>query len=50
MFHAPCGGRIEYAHDMDRMTKDFKTRVYEQTPPHHLWMVRFPGDAERGEA
>jgi catechol 2,3-dioxygenase-like lactoylglutathione lyase family enzyme len=47
MFHAPCGGRIEYAHDMDRMSKDFKTRVWEKTPPHHLWMLKFPGDAER---
>jgi catechol 2,3-dioxygenase-like lactoylglutathione lyase family enzyme len=47
MFHAPCGGRIEYAHDMDRMSKDFKTRVWEQTPEHHLWMLKFPGDANR---
>lgn len=47
MFHAPCGGRIEYAHDMDRMGKEFKTRVWEQSPPHHLWMVKFPGDPGR---
>ena len=47
MFHAPCGGRIEYAHDMDRMGKEFKTRVWEKTPPHHLWMVKFPGDTGR---
>lgn len=47
MFSAPCGGRIEYASDMDRMDKTFKTRVWEQTPPHHLWMVKFPGDTER---
>jgi catechol 2,3-dioxygenase-like lactoylglutathione lyase family enzyme len=47
MFHAPCGGRIEYAHDMDRMSKEFQTRVWEKTPPHHLWMLKFPGDADR---
>ncbi len=47
MFHAPCGGRIEYAADMDRMDKTFKPRVWEQTPPHHLWMVKFPGDDDR---
>jgi hypothetical protein len=47
MFHAPCGGRIEYAHDMDKMTKDFEPRVYEKTPPHHLWMLKFPGDPGR---
>jgi catechol-2,3-dioxygenase len=47
MFHAPCGGRIEYAHDMDRMGKEFKTRVWTETPPHHVWMLKFPGDPER---
>lgn len=47
MFHAPCGGRIEYAADMDRMDKTFSSRTWEQTPQHHLWMVKFPGDSER---
>ncbi|HEV7139239.1 MAG TPA: VOC family protein [Steroidobacteraceae bacterium] len=47
MFHAPCGGRIEYAADMDRMDKTFQTRVWEKTPQHHLWMLKFPGDPER---
>lgn len=47
MFHAPCGGRIEFAADMDRMDKTFKPRVWEQTPQHHLWMVKFPGDNDR---
>ena len=44
-FHAPCGGRIEFASDMDRMDKSFKTRVWEKAPPHHLWILKFPGDA-----
>jgi hypothetical protein len=44
---APCGGRIEFAHDMDRMDRTWKTRVWETAPPHHLWMVKFPGDTGR---
>ncbi len=44
-FHAPCGGRIEFAFDMDRMDKSFKTRVWEKSPPHHIWILKFPGDA-----
>jgi len=46
-FHSPCGGRIEFAHDMDRMDSNWKTRVWEKAPPHHLWMVKFPGDTEQ---
>jgi hypothetical protein len=44
-FQAPCGGRIELAADMDRIDKSFKTRVWEKSPPHHLWLLKFPGDA-----
>ena len=44
-FHSPCGGRIELAADMDRIDKSFKTRVWEKSPPHHLWILKFPGDA-----
>jgi catechol 2,3-dioxygenase-like lactoylglutathione lyase family enzyme len=44
-FQAPCGGRIEFAADMDRIDKSFKTRVWEKSPPHHLWILKFPGDA-----
>jgi catechol 2,3-dioxygenase-like lactoylglutathione lyase family enzyme len=47
MFHAPCGGRIEFASDMDRMDKTFVPRIWEVTPPHHLWMLKFPGDTDR---
>jgi catechol 2,3-dioxygenase-like lactoylglutathione lyase family enzyme len=47
-FQNPCGGRIEFVHDMDRMDKSWETRVWEKAPPHHLWMVKFPGDPERG--
>jgi hypothetical protein len=38
--HAPCGGRVEYAADMDRVDASYGTRVHEETPPHHLWTLR----------
>ena len=38
--HAPCGGRVEYAADMDRVDETYVTRVHEQTPPHHLWTLQ----------
>lgn len=37
--HAPCGGRVEYAADMDRADEDYGSRVHEQTPPHHIWSL-----------
>jgi len=43
--YAPCGGCIEFASDMDRMDKSFKTRVWEKSAPHHVWILKFPGDA-----
>jgi catechol 2,3-dioxygenase-like lactoylglutathione lyase family enzyme len=39
-FHAPCGGRVEYAADMDRVDARRETRVHEVTPPHHIWTLR----------
>jgi catechol 2,3-dioxygenase-like lactoylglutathione lyase family enzyme len=45
-FHAPCGGRIEFAADMDRMDKSFVTREWQKNPPHHLWMLKSPGMPE----
>ena len=30
---------------MDRMDKSFKTRVWEKSAPHHVWILKFPGDA-----
>ncbi len=37
--HAPCGGRVEYAADMDRVDASYGTRVHETTPPHHIWTL-----------
>lgn len=38
--HAPCGGRVEFAADMDRVDDTYPTRTWETAPPHHLWTVR----------
>ncbi|MEU6349138.1 VOC family protein [Streptomyces sp. NPDC047072] len=44
--HAPCGGRVEYAADMDRVDDSYGTRVHETTPPHHIWALRTNRDQE----
>ncbi|MFD8567341.1 VOC family protein [Streptomyces sp. NPDC059639] len=38
--HAPCGGRVEYACDMDRADASYETRVHETAPPHTIWSLR----------
>jgi hypothetical protein len=38
--HAPCGGRIEFAADMDRVDDSYGIRVHETAPPHHIWTLR----------
>ncbi|MGD6741290.1 VOC family protein [Streptomyces sp. BH106] len=38
--HAPCGGRVEYACDMDRADASYETRVYADAPPHTIWSLR----------
>ena len=44
--HAPCGGRVEYAADMDRVDDTYETRVHETTPPHHLWTLKTNRDGD----
>ncbi|MEV0616381.1 VOC family protein [Nonomuraea sp. NPDC050404] len=44
--HAPCGGRVEYAADMDRVDASYGTRVHETTPPHHIWTLRTSRDGD----
>ncbi|MFD5631522.1 VOC family protein [Streptomyces sp. NPDC127072] len=48
--HAPCGGRVEYAADMDRVDDTYETRVHETTPPHHIWALRTNRDQQDGPA
>lgn len=38
--HAPCGGRVEFAADMDRADDSYGTRVHETIPPHHIWSLQ----------
>lgn len=45
-FHAPCGGRVEYAADMDRVDEAYGPNIYEQRPPHHIWMLTTNGQKE----
>ncbi|MYR43942.1 VOC family protein [Streptomyces sp. SID5910] len=44
--HAPCGGRVEYAADMDRVDDTYETRTHETTPPHHIWSLRSNRDQD----
>lgn len=43
-FHAPCGGRVELAADMDRVDANYGPRVHETAPPHHIWTLRSSRD------
>jgi catechol 2,3-dioxygenase-like lactoylglutathione lyase family enzyme len=38
--HAPCGGRVEFAADMDRVDDSYGPNDYAETPPHHLWTLK----------
>jgi catechol 2,3-dioxygenase-like lactoylglutathione lyase family enzyme len=41
--YSPLGGRFEFAWDMDRMDKNFKTRTYAKRPGHVMWMLKGVG-------
>ena len=38
--HAPFGGRVEFASDMDRVDDSYGPNYHEQTPPHTLWTLK----------
>ncbi|WP_415953350.1 VOC family protein [Streptomyces sp. KLOTTS4A1] len=44
--HAPCGGRVEYACDMDRADEAYETRVHKSAPPHTIWSLRTNRDSD----
>ena len=46
---APCGGRVEFAADMDRVDDSYGPNDYEETPPHTIWTLRTARDAQEGE-
>jgi catechol 2,3-dioxygenase-like lactoylglutathione lyase family enzyme len=43
---APCGGRVEFAADMDRVDENYGPNDYEETPPHTIWTLRLQRDQE----
>lgn len=45
-FQAPCGGRVELAADMDRVDERYGPNIYEERPPHHMWMLTTNGQKE----
>jgi catechol 2,3-dioxygenase-like lactoylglutathione lyase family enzyme len=45
-FQAPCGGRVELAADMDRVDDSYGPNIYEERPPHHMWMLTTNGQKE----
>jgi catechol 2,3-dioxygenase-like lactoylglutathione lyase family enzyme len=38
--HAPCGGRVEFASDMDRVDDSYGPRDHEVTPPHTIFALK----------
>ncbi len=38
--HAPCGGRVEFASDMDRVDDGYGPRDHEETPPHTIFALK----------
>jgi catechol 2,3-dioxygenase-like lactoylglutathione lyase family enzyme len=38
--HAPCGGRVEFASDMDRVDDSYGPRDHEETPPHTIFALK----------
>ncbi len=47
--HAPCGGRVEFAADMDRVDDSYGPNDYEETPPHTIWTLKTERDAQEGD-
>jgi hypothetical protein len=37
---APCGGRVEFAADMDRVDENYGPYDHEETPPHTIWTLK----------
>ncbi len=47
--HAPCGGRVEFAADMDRVDENYGPNDHEETPPHTIWTLRLERDGKDGD-
>jgi catechol 2,3-dioxygenase-like lactoylglutathione lyase family enzyme len=46
--HAPCGGRVELACDMDRVDDSYGPNDYEQTPPHTIFTLKTERGGQEG--
>ncbi len=47
-FYTPSGGRCEYVCDMTRVDETYETpRIWEEAPPHHIWLLKPPKNATR---
>jgi catechol 2,3-dioxygenase-like lactoylglutathione lyase family enzyme len=47
--HAPCGGRVEFAADMDRVDDSYGPNDYEETPPHTIFTLKTERGAQEGD-
>lgn len=49
-FYTPSGGRVEYVCDMTRVDETYETpRVWEEAPPHHIWLLKPPKTSAKGK-
>jgi catechol 2,3-dioxygenase-like lactoylglutathione lyase family enzyme len=46
---APCGGRVEFAADMDRVDENYGPYDHEETPPHTIWTLKLQRDSQEGD-
>ena len=46
---APCGGRVEFAADMDRVDENYGPYDHEETPPHTIWTLKLQRDPKEAE-
>jgi catechol 2,3-dioxygenase-like lactoylglutathione lyase family enzyme len=46
--HAPCGGRVELASDMDRVDDSYGPNDYEETPPHTIFTLKTERAGQEG--
>jgi len=44
--HAPCGGRVEFASDMDRVDDSYGPRDHAETPPHTIFALKSSRETE----
>ena len=46
---APCGGRIEFAADMDRVDDSYGPNDYQETPPHTIFTLKTERGTQEGD-